>query len=407
MKRRERVTLISLASAAAVDAADARILPALFRSLEKTFGFGPERLSTLMVGQSLALALSSPIWGHLADRYSRVRLLAFGCFSWALWTLLMATAGSFVALLATRILAGMALAAVAPIAQSLVADLAAPASRGCAFGVILAVGNVGAWMGGMLGTALGSQTLGGLEGWRVVLVLVAAISWILGIVVLWGAHEPSRLAGHREEPLQTLLPRLLQLRTFQLIVLQGVFGAVPWNALSFATMWLQYCGHSDLTASSIASWHVAGGAAGGLLGGVLGDVAARWSPSRGRIRVAQCSTLGGVPIVYSLLTNGSGTSAAPLGAVGDPLHLSLGFFALGLVSSWCSSGVNRPILSEIVPEGARGSVMAWSIAFEVSPSCCPAARPDVMLTHRTSTHPSRPIPALGRALLPHSLVRLW
>ena len=30
-----------------------------------------------------------------------------------------------------------------------------------------------------------------------------------------------------------------RLPTFQLIVLQGIFGSIPWNAMSFVTMWLQ------------------------------------------------------------------------------------------------------------------------------------------------------------------------
>jgi MFS family permease len=368
LRRRVRITLATLAAATAIDAADARVLPALFRPLERRFGYGPERLSALMVGQSLALAISSPAWGHLADRHSRVRLLAYGCFLWALWTALMAAAGGFYGLLATRTLAGAALAAVTPIAQSLVADLTAPASRGTIFGVLVAVGNAGAWVGGVAGTSLGSQTFfaangdGGVDGWRLVLLLVAAISLALGALVLFVAHEPPRELGRGGEPPARLLSRLMRIRTFQLIVLQGVFGAVPWNALSFTTMWLQYAGYSDLAASSIASWHLIGGALGGMLGGVLGDLAARWSPSRGRVRVAQTSTLGGVPIIFGLLTRGLDVGPAE----GGGLRLSVGFFALGLVSSWCSSGVNRPLLSEIVPDGARASIMAWSVALEGS-----------------------------------------
>mgnify|MGYP001484995515 CR=1 FL=1 len=57
----------SAVSAAAVDGADKRLLAALFRALEASFGFGPADLGMLMVGQNLALALSAPVWGQLAD----------------------------------------------------------------------------------------------------------------------------------------------------------------------------------------------------------------------------------------------------------------------------------------------------------------------------------------------------
>jgi MFS family permease len=46
------------------------------------------------------------------------------------------------------------------------------------------------------------------------------------------------------------------------------------------------------------------------------------------------------------------------------LYLSASFFGMGLVSSWCGSGVNRPILSEVVPPSQRASIMAWSIGLE-------------------------------------------
>ena len=137
-----------------------------------------------------------------------------------------------------------------------------------------------------------------------------------------------------------------------LIVAQGVFGSIPWNALAFGTMWLharlccllcchallccvmlrsaagcamrfalwlQYVGFSDVGASACVSCAILGmmcahmrkvhphsiemearhapssyGRCGNLLGGVLGDAAAARAPDTGRVRVAQLSVALGI-----------------------------------------------------------------------------------------------------------------
>ena len=114
-QRRHERTLFVHWLAAAVDGADKRLLAALFRALEASFGFGPADLGMLMVGQNLALALSAPVWGQLADASrERIRLLAAGSALWGLWTALFAGATSFYQMLALRVLTGAALSAVTP-----------------------------------------------------------------------------------------------------------------------------------------------------------------------------------------------------------------------------------------------------------------------------------------------------
>merc|ERR1712228_268786 len=105
----------------------------------------------------------------------------------------------------------------------------------------------------------------------------------------------------------------------------GVCGTVPWNAMGFLTMYMQYCGHSDATSALVATAVLLGKAIGGLLGGFAGDALAQWSPAHGRPCVAQISVLAGIPFVFGLVW------LAPT-ATGEPLIvLSL---ILGLVASW-------------------------------------------------------------------------
>jgi hypothetical protein len=43
------------------------------------------------------------------------------------------------------------------------------------------------------------------------------------------------------------------------VVRQGFFGAIPWNALGFTTLWLQYIGLSDAAAATVAAAQTLGG----------------------------------------------------------------------------------------------------------------------------------------------------
>uniref|UniRef100_A0A7S2URL5 Major facilitator superfamily (MFS) profile domain-containing protein n=2 Tax=Attheya septentrionalis TaxID=420275 RepID=A0A7S2URL5_9STRA len=366
-------TMILLGLTGAVDAADGRVLTALFRALESEFSFGPETLSYLLIGQSLSMAVSSPLWGYLADRKSRSTLLAIGCFICGFSTWLMAGATTFFHLLVMRSLAGIALASISPVGQSLVADLVPERNRGRVFGILMAVSNAGAFWGGLFATSYGGRRIfspwsgNSISGWRFVLLVVGSLPLLLSIVVYLIMSEPRRTLGITKgvnssgnEGTFHFLKRLFRVRTFQLIVLQGLFGAIPWNALSFSTLWLQHAGFDDFTASKIVSWHMIGAMFGVALGGQLGDMAAVWSPSRGRVYVAQASTLMGTLVAAFIY----GIQTADPSVTRSAHYLSASFFSMGLVSSWCGSGVNRPILSEIVPPSQRASIMAWSIGLE-------------------------------------------
>jgi hypothetical protein len=51
----------------AIDAADAALLPAVFRALEVEMDLTPTTLAVLVLAQSLAGAIASPVWGQIVD----------------------------------------------------------------------------------------------------------------------------------------------------------------------------------------------------------------------------------------------------------------------------------------------------------------------------------------------------
>jgi len=145
--------------------------------------------------------------------------------------------------------------------------------------------------------------------------------------------------------------------TFCAIVTQGCFGAVPGNAMSYQTLFFQVGGIRSGQAAALQACQMGVSAIGRLLGGRVGDALARRWPKHGRPLTAQISVACGVPLAACIFLR----SPPAFGAF--PYYLLL-VILMGLSTTWCSAGVNRPILSEIVGADRRSSIMAWQSALE-------------------------------------------
>merc|ERR1719330_1787188 len=100
------------------------------------------------------------------------------------------------------------------------------------------------------------------------------------------------------EELSTLW-RLLKMRTFSSVVLQGCFGVIPWRALDFRLLFFQLSGLSDFHASLLSSIGQLSMAPGCYIGGAVGDELARRNPVHGRIWCAQIAVFSSM-IITSL-----------------------------------------------------------------------------------------------------------
>ncbi|KAF6251986.1 hypothetical protein COO60DRAFT_1555686 [Scenedesmus sp. NREL 46B-D3] len=160
---------------------------------------------------------------------------------------------------------------------------------------------------------------------------------------------------------------MLQIRTFQAIVLQGIVGCFPWQAMVFFTLWLQLTGFSDSTASLLVATFGAGVAGGALLGGAVGDRMAQRLPNNGRIFTAQISVFCGIPLTWLLLKGVPGSAYAA-----EPLAYGAIMFTMGLTCTWAGAGCNSPIFAEIVPDELRSTIYAFDRSFENSIAACAA-----------------------------------
>eukprot|EP00928_Gymnodinium_smaydae_P014917 TRINITY_DN15476_c0_g1_i1.p1 TRINITY_DN15476_c0_g1~~TRINITY_DN15476_c0_g1_i1.p1 ORF type:complete len:479 (+),score=62.74 TRINITY_DN15476_c0_g1_i1:75-1511(+) len=355
-------TIPLLCSVCFIEGADLQLLPATFKALERQLGLSPADLATLGACQSVVQFMSGVFWGAFVDAgWSRKWLLVGGASSWGFLTLLLAYVTYFPSMLFLRMLNGAALGVLQPVAQSILADTAEPSERGFFFGCFQLALNVGVLTSAIFAASISNMTLWGFNGWRVAFVCVALASFAIAAMLALLMMEPERMRNSSQKLLLSTelakCRRYLRIPTFKVIVLQGTFGSIPWSALSFAVLFFQNCGISDFHSSMLYASAVAGTAIGGVLGGCIGDRLARWSPAHGRPLTAQISVAAGIPLI-ALVLAGVPRNAHSYGTF---MWLMLAF---GLVSSWCSAGVNRPILAEIVGIEDRASIFAWLVAMD-------------------------------------------
>jgi len=370
--KRQWTTFLLLLAACFIDGADMQLLPSCFRALEAELGFTPVKLGYLSMIQALFMASMAPFWGSVADTglLSKRMLLSGGTGGWGLFTILLSTTSNFYSMLIIRAFIGACLACILPLSQAIIARQAGPQDRGTLFGWVGFAWVMGQASASLLATSISTTPFWVADtivmGWRVAFLIVGFASIALSMVIAVFLHEPQQTLNQRlegmslREVLQDVLQRAgpyFRIPTFRIIVIQGLFGTVPWAALNFLPMFFQYVGFEDKKAAILMAIMFIAMGPGNIVGGYLGDFAAKYSRHHGRIVVAQISVFAGVPcmaVLFGYVTP-STTNFLPYACV-----LCCG----GLFASWTMGGVKRPMLSEIVRPGDWASLLALDSAFE-------------------------------------------
>jgi len=155
------------------------------------------------------------------------------------------------------------------------------------------------------------------------------------------------------------LCKFLSIPTFCVMIMQGIFGTIPWTVMGNMMLYFQLSGIDDGKASALTSEQPIAGAVGNLLGGIIADALALKCGYHGRPLSAQITVALGIPLIWLIF------GGVPVGSAGFCVYFAL-IAAFGLLGSWAQSGTNFPILSEIVPASSRSRVMAWECALENS-----------------------------------------
>lgn len=248
----ETLTLVLVNLAGIMERADESLLPGVYKEVGEALHADPTRLGSLTLFRSMVQSLCYPLAAYLAARHNRAHVIAYGAFLWAAATFLVAFSSTFSQVAVSRALNGIGLAIVAPAIQSLVADSTDDDKRGMAFGWLQLTSNIGSIIGGLFSLMIAPVTFLGIPGWRLAFHLVGIVSVIIGILVRLFASDPhfpdGRVKATNEGPgksfkseVQGLVQEaksVIKIRSFQIIVAQGVTGSFPWR-FNWRTLWRQ------------------------------------------------------------------------------------------------------------------------------------------------------------------------
>lgn len=130
-----------------------------------------------------SLAICSPLWGIVADRYGRRIMLLRANFGAAVFLALMGWVDSVGMLIAIRLLQGV-LTGTMTAAQTMVAVDTPPHRSGFALGTLAS----GVYSGAMAGFALGGLSAD-IYGYRPAFIIASGLLLLAGLMVLFGAKE--------------------------------------------------------------------------------------------------------------------------------------------------------------------------------------------------------------------------
>ena len=327
-----------------------RYVPSAVKDLfKKDLGFTDVQTSLPLTAFVIVYMLTSPLFGSLADRWSRKALIAAGVALWSLATAGAALATGFVSFMIARSLVGVGEAAYATISPSLISDYYPPDRRNRILTFFYVAIPVGAALGFTIGGLVGHA-----YGWRTAF-LVCGLPGLLAAGLVLLIKEPQRggLDPHpvREVPSWPEALRVLRRTAPYLFAVAG-YVAVTWAgggmADWFPTFLSRYRGMNTAEAGSLTGTAtVVGGLAGTLVGGLLAD----WLKRKTRSPYLALSCLSMIPA--------AGFALLALTAHGK-LTIGLGIL-LAQFFMWFYNGPINTIIVNSVSAGMRARAVSLSI----------------------------------------------
>lgn len=238
-------------------------------ALAKTGGLATAFLVSYMV--------AAPLFGWLADRFSRWVLIGIGVFAWSCATAGSGLAQTFALLVIARIFVGIGEAAYGPAAPTILSDLFPVERRGAILAWFFAAIPVGSALGYMFGGAVGAAF-----GWRTPFLWAAVPGLLLAVVCLF-LRDP-RVHAKKSRPRASLSDYLglFKIRSYTINVAAqtamtfAIGGISFWAPAYFATD----RGQTNLAAVNLTFGGITAvaGLFATLLGGWIADRFARRAP---------------------------------------------------------------------------------------------------------------------------------
>ncbi len=221
MDRKKLIVLLGLAGFIVM--ADNWVVSPILPAIAKSVRVAPAAAGALIAAYMLPFGLFQLVFGPLADRFGKSRVIIGTLAAFSVSTALLALGSSIPVLAGVRALTGLFAAATMPISLALIGDVVPMQQRQNAIGSFMGIS--------FLGQAL-SMGIGGaiafFLNWRGVFLLYGAFAALV-TVVLWRSlstaaeGETRNLKAPVLRPYLSLLGEGASLRTYLVILFEGVF----------------------------------------------------------------------------------------------------------------------------------------------------------------------------------------
>jgi MFS transporter, YNFM family, putative membrane transport protein len=152
---------------------------ALLPELSREFGATAAEISTIMTASTLAVALTAPLTGVIADMFGRKRVITAALFAISVPTVMLVMAHDVSSIAAWRFVQGLFLPPIFAVTIAYVGDEWPPNEVAGVAGVYVTGSSIGGFAGRMVPGALAD-----LIGWREAFLILAATTFIAAIVIL-------------------------------------------------------------------------------------------------------------------------------------------------------------------------------------------------------------------------------
>ncbi|MGW0174300.1 MFS transporter [Rhodococcus sp. NPDC003322] len=366
---------------AILDGMDAQLIGFAIPALSEDWGLSKASFGLLLALSSGAMVVGSLVFGPVADRWGRRRVILLCTVLFSVFTLASAFAPSMGVLIVLRVLAGIGLGGVTPNLIALTSEYSPARNRSTLVTIVVAGMSLGGFLGG-----LAAAQLIPAYGWEsiflaggVLPLVVAALAWAglpesgkflaargdhAGAAKILSAIAPGAdLSGAvhftqdtvvvTKSPVRELFANGRALDTVLLWVVFVINFLVIYFLFGWMPSLFSQAGQSASTAILAAALFNLGGMAGALSVGHITDrVAAAWGQS------------GGSRAAYAVVMGGYTLGALFIGAVAmslsNPTLLLITICVVGFGISGSSAGIIA-IAASIYPVAARSTGIGWAM----------------------------------------------
>ncbi len=188
-----RFLLALIMAAVFMVSAEARVISPLLPAIAGDFKITIARTGLLITAYTIPYGLFQLVYGPLADRFSRQRVMGTALGFFALGTFISGFAPTILSLDLLRLCTGAAAAGVIPVALAYVGDAVPYVERQAALGRIVSIAS----LGGVMSAALGG-TIATFASWRAMFIGYGVVALCVAVVLLRQPVRRSRAVKIRQ-----------------------------------------------------------------------------------------------------------------------------------------------------------------------------------------------------------------